>query len=172
MTTLAHFIVTAWLVMWAASAALAFAHIGRIAWRYALMLGPFWLVFVVRYPLSFVAVKWFSSDDNLTFPFRWLDTVDNYLTGDEGWKSEHLWGTDPNSYMNKVRWLWRNGGNRFNYRWIGVSDSAPPTWAFWNKTAIPLVAGRFLDLRFGWSPEGPKEGRRKYVFTIRIKTKP
>lgn len=133
---------------------------------------PFWLaVIILRYPLAFVAVR-VAKDYQPRFPFRFLGTIDNDLRGDTGWKSEHLWGTDPASYMNQVRWLWRNGGNRFNYYWIGVRDAAAPSWAFWSKTAVPLFAGHFLDLRFGWSPEGPKQGRRKYVMTVRFKTKP
>ena len=134
---------------------------------------PLWLaVIILRYPLAFLAVWAFSEDGKLSFPFNWLGTIDNDLYGDLGWKNEHLWGSDPASYINQVRWLWRNGGNCFNYWWIGVSDANAPAWTFWSKTAIPLIAGRFIDLRFGWSPEGQKQGRRKYVFTIRIKTKP
>lgn len=134
---------------------------------------PFWFaVFVLRYPLAFLAVAVFARDGQLSFPFGWLRTIDNPLYGDEGWRQEHLWGKNEKAYINQVRWLWRNGGNEFNYWWIGVSDANAPDWAFWSKRVIPLLAGRFLDLRFGWSPEGPKQGRRKYVLTIRIKTKP
>lgn len=93
------------------------------------------------------------------------------LLGDQGWRDEHLWGNDPTSYINQVRWLWRNGGNEFNYWWIGVSASDRPEWAFWSSKQIPLIFGRFLDLRFGWT-DYQLHGRCKYVFTIRIKTKP
>lgn len=136
-------------------------------WRFPL----FWMVIIARYPLSLIAVKWFSQDGQLSFPFNWLGTVDNDLYGDSGWKAEHLWGNDPTSYINQVRWLWRNGGNRFNYYTIGVSSTERPEWAFWKKSAIPLIAGRFIDCRFGWSDYN-LQGRCKYVFTIRIKTKP
>lgn len=139
--------------------------------QYAMRFLPWLLVILLRYPLAFVAVAC-AWQNNVTRPFLWLGTIDNDLLGDTGWRSEHLWGDDPSSYINKVRWLWRNGGNHFNYWTIGVPDADAPPWAFWSKTNIPLFAGRFLDLRFGWSPEGPKDGRRKYVFTIRIKTKP
>ena len=133
---------------------------------------PIWILLIIfRYPLAFIAVL-LQKNKQLQWPFRWLDTIDNNLDGDQGWKDEHLWGSNPTSYINQVRWLWRNGGNCFNYWWIGVSDANAPARTFWSKTAIPLIAGRFIDLRFGWSPEGPKQGRRKYVFTIRIKTKP
>lgn len=53
---------------------------------------PFWLaVIILRYPLSFVAVKWFSEDSRLSFPFNWLGTIDASLLGDQGWQREHLW---------------------------------------------------------------------------------
>lgn len=133
---------------------------------------PFWLaVIVLRYPLSFIAVRWFSEDGRLSFPFNWLGTIDNDLYGDSGWKNEHLWGNDPTSYINQVRWLWRNGGNEFNYWWIGVQAADRPGWAFWSSRQIPLFAGRFIDLRFGWTDYSLR-GRCKYVFTARVKTKP
>lgn len=133
---------------------------------------PLWLTAILlRYPLAFIAVKWYSSEYQLTAPFKWLDTIDNTLLGDEGWKAEHLIGNDPKSYINQVRWLWRNGGNRFNYYVIGVPFENRPKWAWWKKVAIPLIAGRFLDLRFGWT-DYHLQGRCKYVFTVRIKTKP
>jgi len=132
---------------------------------------PLWLaVILLRYPLAFVAVA-FQKDYQLRTPFMWLDTIDNSLLGDSGWRSEHLSGSDPTSYWNMVRWIWRNGGNRFNYFVIGVSFESRPAWAFWLKMATPLVAGRFLDVRFGWT-DYELQGRCKYVFTVRVKTKP
>lgn len=132
---------------------------------------PLWLlVIIARYPLAFIAVAW-RDGLQLSPLFWWLDTIDNDLTGDDGWKAEHLSGSDPNSYWNMVRWIWRNGGNNFNYWIIGVPFENRPGWAFWSKTAIPLPAGRFIDLRFGWS-DYQLQGRCKYVFTARIKTKP
>lgn len=138
--------------------------------QYLLRFPLYLLVIILRYPLAFIAVA-FQSDYQLRWPFRWLDTIDNTLLGDEGWKAEHLTGSDPKSYKNMVRWIWRNGGNRFNYFTLGVSANDRPSWAFWSKKAIPLIAGRFLDLRFGWSDYN-LQGRCKYVFTVRIKTKP
>lgn len=132
---------------------------------------PLWLlVILIRYPLAFLAVL-FQSNKQLKFPFRWLDTIDNNLDGDDGWKSEHLSGSNPSSYWNQVRWLWRNGGNRFNYYVIGVSFAERPSWAFWSKTAIWITSTHFIDLRFGWT-DYHLQGRCKYVFTVRIKTKP
>lgn len=132
---------------------------------------PLWiLVILARYPMAFIAVA-FQKDYQLRPPFRWLDTIDNSLLGDQGWLDEHLSGSNTASYKNMVRWIWRNGGNNFNYWIIGVAHADRPKWAFWSKKAIPLFAGRFLDLRYGWT-DYALQGRCKYVFTIRIKTKP
>lgn len=133
---------------------------------------PLWLlVILVRYPLAFIAVL-LQKQKQLQPPFMWLDTIDNNLEGDEGWKREHLWPSkNPSNYFNQVRWLWRNGGNRFNYYVIGVPFDNRPSWAFWSKTKVPLLFKRFLDLRFGWT-DYELQGRCKYVFTVRIKTKP
>lgn len=159
-----------WLAIWATALVLSFRNHGVKAWRYALLSIPFWVVFFARYPLAFVAV-WLSDRVHLRWPFRWLDTIDNTLKGDEGWQNEHLWGSNADAYINQVRWLWRNGGNRFNYCTIGVPDPLPADWVFWDKVAIPLPSGRFLDLRFGWSDYSLAQ-RRKYVLTARVKTKP
>lgn len=132
---------------------------------------PLWLLVILsRYPLAFLAVAW-RDGLQLSPLFWWLDTIDNDLTGDQGWKDEHLSGSDPKSYKNMVRWIWRNGGNAFNYWVIGVPYDGKPSWAFWKHKDIPLIKGRFLDVRFGWTPYQLK-GRCKYVLTCRIKTKP
>lgn len=140
--------------------------------RYALYFIPWLAVILLRYPLAIIAVLFFSSPDkkSLTY-FKFLETIDNDLTGDSGWKSEHLIGTNQLDYINRIRWLWRNGGNRFNYYVIGVNADQRPKWAFWSSRQIPLIAGRFLDLRFGWT-DYSLQWRCKYVFTIRVKTKP
>lgn len=134
---------------------------------------PLWLlVILARYPLAFLAVAFFQSNKQLTFPFKWLDTIDNNLDGDYGWKTEHLSGSNPSSYWNQVRWLWKNGGNRFNYFVIGVPSDSKPTWAFWIKKSLPWPqTGKYLDLRIGWS-DYSLQGRCKYVFTLRRQTKP
>ena len=171
MTTLLYLAVCLWLTYWGAFVVAAFVRHGMTAWRYALFSPFFWLVIFARYFAAFPAVR-YAKDFKLRTPFLWLDTIDNDLRGDFGHQHEHMIGLDPASWWNQVFWLWRNGGNHFNYYTIGVDDAAPPVWAFWDKVAIPLPFGRFIDLRHGWSPEGPKQGRRKYVMTARIKTKP
>lgn len=162
-----------WGAVWFGTVALAFRHRGVSAWRYAVRSPLFWLVIFARYFAAPWAVWRYSTPDRLHLTrWHWLETVDNTLAGDYGHQTEHMIGADPLAWYNRVLWLWRNGGNRFNYYTIGVSDNAAPAWAFWEKIALPLLWGLFFDLRFGWSPEGPKQERRKYVMTARIKTKP
>lgn len=138
--------------------------------QYAIRFVPWLLVILARYPMAFIAVA-MSKGNQLQWPFKWLETIDASLLGDSGWRAEHLSGSNPASYWNEVRWLWRNGGNRFNYYVIGVPFNNRPSWAFWHSKQVKLFSGRFLDLRFGWS-DYQLQGRCKYVFTIRIKTKP
>lgn len=173
MTTLARLAIWLWLAYWSAAIAVAFIQQGATAWRYALLSPFFWLVVIARYFAAPIAIWRYSTPDRLYLTrWRWLETIDNTLAGDYGHQTEHMIGTDPLAWYNRVLWLWRNGGNRFNYWTIGVADDATPEWAFWDKVSIPLVGEVFIDIRLGWSPEGPKQGRRKYVMTARIKTKP
>lgn len=138
--------------------------------HYLWRLIPFVLVFLLRYPLAFFAVAFAGNSHILKFGFKWLDTIDNDDLGDQGWKDEHIISSNPDTYINRVRWIWRNGGNRFNYFVIGVPSENRPAWAFWSKSAIPLWPGRFLDVRYGWSDYN-LEGRCKFVLTFRGKTK-
>ncbi|NOV29184.1 hypothetical protein [Methylomonas sp. ZR1] len=83
-------------------------------------------IVIARYPLAPIAVVFFTSNDrrDLLFPFTWLGTIDNDLAGDSGWQTEHIMpGSDPLSTWNRIKWLWRNGGNRLNYQLLGCPDS-------------------------------------------------
>lgn len=172
MIWIGYLMLSLWALFWGASVAMAFTRQGWSAWHYALRSIPFWVVVLIRYPAAVLAVLFFVREARLASPFLWLDTIDNTLDGDAGHQAEHMIGADPTAWYNRLLWLWRNGGNRFNYWTIGVEDGNAPAWAFWNKVTVPLVLSRFLDWRCGWSPEGPKQGRRKFVMTLRIKTKP
>lgn len=79
----------------------------------------------LRYPMSPIAVLFFSTDDkrHLT-SFNWLETLDNDLSGDRGWRTEHITG-DPLSNWNRIKWLWRNGANSFNYKVLGCHYQEP-----------------------------------------------
>ena len=151
-------------------------------------------VVIVRYPLSPFVVLFFSSKDKTTITrFKWLMTIDNDLTGDSGWKEEHLWGDNPLSFWNRVRWLWRNGGNSFNYNQLGLPALGAiviEEVAYDDKGRVVeryvLREDGFLFRKFyrrktkeekywevfiGWALEGPQHGRCKIVLTIRGRTK-
>lgn len=144
---------------------------------------------LVVIPLAPIAVAFFSTPDKRHLTrFKWLETIDNDLTGDkdEGWRQTHLWGSDPFSWINRTRWLWRNGGNTVNYTLLGCADDLQwrvtqiASAGFWQRPdghwlyrkPVPLFGGRFIDLYFGWQILGPKLGLCKFVATIRIKTNP
>lgn len=131
------------------------------------------------------AVLLFSSADrrHLAWPYRWLETWDNDLSGDDGWKTEHITpGSDPLSSWNRIKWLWRNGGHGLNYGIFGVKyDPAfpvggdrkigllvRPDGAWLYHRYVPMF-GRYLEVIWGWGIYGPLRGRCKFSFTTRLK---
>lgn len=158
---------------WVAGCAFLLMTQGSKAWRYIAIFPVFVAVIIARYPAAVIAVILWSSPDRKSLTrWRWLETIDNGLDGDTGWQLEHLAaGQDALSTWNRIRWLWRNGGNRFNYEVIGCSSNDRPAWAWTYRKSIPLFSLWFIDVFLGWSPDG-KFGRSKYVFTMRPKTKP
>lgn len=153
--------------------------------RYCLFLIPHLLLSVLRYPLAVIAVLFFSTKTGRHLTrFEWLETIDNDLSGDSGWKEEHLIGPDPLSMINRIRWLWRNGGNTVNYGLLGVDDNpswrvvygcaSGPRWerpdgAWLYRRYISLAGLRYVELFFGWALFGPQKGRCKIVCSIRLK---
>jgi hypothetical protein len=157
---------------WLTASAFAFATQGLKAWRYAAFFPAFAAVVLIRYPAAPIAIWLYSSPDRLYLThWRWLETIDNTLAGDSGHQTEHMIGSDPLTWYNRVLWLWRNGGNRFNYEVIGCSATDRPDWAWTFRQAYILRGLWFLDVFLGWSPDS-KLGRSKFVFTFRPKTKP
>ena len=153
--------------------------------RWLLLLIPHFAPIVARYPMAIVAVLFFSTPDKRSLTrMKWLLTIDNDLSGDSGFKNEHLIGTDPLSTLNRIRWLWRNGGNAINYGPLGVCESTSEesikllqepgpfleredgAWLY--RRFLPFVFGRQLELFFGWALLGPQHGRCKYVCSIRF----
>jgi len=151
-----------------------------------------WLLYLIahasavcaRYPLAIVAVLCFSSADRRHLTrLRWLETIDNDLGGDSGWREQHLAGADPLSRWNRIRWLWRNGGNAMNYTTLGVPDdpawraavlAAAPVPAYltrpdgsWLYRSFTRLGRRRLECFLGWALLGPQAGRCKLVFSIR-----
>lgn len=122
-----------------------------------------WIKYVALWPLHllrelaqpilpWIVVPLFSTPDKLHLrpPFEWFDTIDNPLTGDEGWQSEHLWGSDPMSTINRIRWLLRNGGNRLSYTFFGcdADDPHPFYRPFIPATHLLLVTTIFAAWRY------------------------
>jgi hypothetical protein len=154
--------------------------------KWLLLLPIHILIIITRYPLAPIAVLLCSSADRKQLTdWRWLETIDNDLAGDTGWRNEHIKpGSDPLSFWNRVRWLWRNGGNSANYNLLGCAydPNLPPLntaggvclsrrdgyWLL--RKFIPLF-GKYLELFWGWGLYGPVNGRCKFTFTTRIKSK-
>ncbi|PPC91869.1 MAG: hypothetical protein CTY34_02005 [Methylobacter sp.] len=149
------------------------------------------LIVLLRYPLSIVAVAFFTTPDGkrLTEPFLWLDTLDADLTGDAGWRA-HLNGADPMAFWSRIRWLWRNGGNATNYQTLGApyqggwaSAKKPRPYpsltmpAFYRRpdgywllrTYIVLPRGWYLEVFWGWNLFYGVYDRCKFVFTTRVR---
>lgn len=140
---------------------------------------------IVKYPMAIIAVLFFSTPDRryLTWA-KWLETIDNDLSGDGGWKSEHLSGSDPLSSKNRIRWLWRNGGNTLNYTIFGCKDLSEwreaqdqsstffkrPDGYWLIRRFINLSTHKRLDIQIGWNIMGPQLGLCKYVLNVRIRS--
>ena len=151
--------------------------------KWLALLPVYILSWIVKWPLSVFAVIFCSTPDRLhLICFRWLETVDNNLSGDYGWKQEHLAGGDVLSNWNRIRWLWRNGGSSLNYNQLGCTfnegfelytpnprpfEMRTDGYWYYNNT-WPLSKGKSLQVAFGWNVFGPQLGRCKYVCTIRI----
>lgn len=115
----------------------------RPCWRKWLTLLPaFATMRIAADMLAETAVRRFSTPDkkHLTFPFRWMDTDDNDLGGDEGWRSEHIEpGSDPYSDENRIGWMKRNGGHHAAYYLFGVPAPGPVFRPFWPLRVVALV---------------------------------
>lgn len=138
-------------------------------------------VTLVRYPLAPIAVYFFSTKDKryLTF-FRFLETLDNDLFGDISWQIKHLKGDNPFKFWNRVRWLWRNGGNAVNYLVLGCdyydmryqgfpSDCDFRGWyirddGYWLYRKVWFGG---LEIFLGWNLYGEVHNKSKFVLTIR-----
>lgn len=130
--------------------------------------------------LSPIAACFVTPDKLHLSRFKWLETIDNDLSGDFGWKDEHLIGTDPLSYINRTRWLIRNGGNKISYGAFGCDDTnyeqsgdyyqnMEGYWLLRKKLWVTKT--RFFDLFVGWNLPGAKFGRAKFTSSCRLKTK-
>lgn len=158
---------------------------------YVDMVSEFVYYVVLRYPLAPFAVFFFSTPDKRHLTrFKDMETVDWDLAGDTGWREEHLIGSDPLSFINRVRWLWRNGYagkayNEFGVKLSTVTITETPT-NIENLTIVTTdqkyflyrkfvkTGSKYTEYFFGWSLKGPQEvnGEKvsKLVCTIRKRT--
>lgn len=141
------------------------------------------LLVLVSFALAPFAVAFFSTPDKRHLTrLRWLETIDNDLSGENKWRTTNLWGTDPLSWINRTRWLWRNGGNYVSYYilgcignhlWAAQQDRSRWYWkrpdGYWlYRRFIPITRTRRLELFFGWNLLSIKHGRCKIVFQVRF----
>ncbi|WP_026601480.1 DUF7338 family protein [Methylomonas sp. 11b] len=144
--------------------------------RWFLYFIPHFAVFLARYPAAPLAILFFSSDDKRTLTgWRWLVTIDNDLGGDDDWRNKHIKpGSNPYSFWNRMRWLWKNGGNRFNHERLGMPVDSLFVWmhsqqqanqSFWQRSdgvwqwrATKKVFGRMWTPYIGWALFGAKNG--------------
>lgn len=118
---------------------------------------------------------------HLRAPWRWMETVDWDMAGDPPWRAHRLIGTAPLSWLNRTRWIWRNGAQAVAYGICGASAADPQrevdgSWyrltltdsAFYWRADWP-VSGRCIELRAGWKLNYQIEGRHKVALSFRIR---
>lgn len=138
------------------------------------------ILILSRYPMAPIAVILFSTSDKLHLKwFKYLETLDNDLTGDSGWRNEHIKpGSDPLSTWNRIGWLWRNGGNAVNYKVLGCKygpckQLSTSTWindsGYWLLRKWVPMFGKYLEIFVGWGLNGNVVGYSKFTATIRMK---
>lgn len=73
----------------------------------------------------------FANGSRLPEKFAWMETHDNDLDGDEGWKTEHVVWLNVQSgdslitaalkrWAKRTLWLWRNAAYRYKYDVLGA----------------------------------------------------
>lgn len=137
-----------------------------ILWiKYLLLLPSFILHGLFRPILPWIVVPFFSTPDkrHLRWPFQWFETWDVDLGGDEGWRTEHVAGTDPYSTWNRIKWLLRNGGSSASYTLFGCSVDDPHPFF---RPYLPIGGGWRWDVMLGWNMKGAQKGLAKMCFVV------
>lgn len=158
----------------------------RMFWRWLRLWPLDFLSTLASYILAPFVVP-LALGDHLPDGFHWMETHDNGLDGDAGWKKEHWqwryflpeWMA---TYVGRVGWLWRNPAYRFAHDVLGaqIPDGMPVVILGDIKTAdrpghggwllimvggywefylvLPYGStGRCLRARFGWKLKGYAE---------------
>ena len=117
-------------------------------------------VVLLRYPLAPIAVYWSVAvfgQWKLVTPFKWLDTIDNDLRGDGGHHERCREAErEPEDFVSMVVWIWRNGGNWFNYYPLGCAGDDPHPFIRTSTNAM-----------FGWNMAG-KQCLRAISFAAKL----
>lgn len=160
--------------------------------RYVLTLPAALLARLAAILLAPLAVWLRSTPDklHLRWPFGWMETIDNPLTGDAMWQANQLHGGDPKSWRARTLWMMRNGGQHAMYYFFGVpSDGlvlrrigtpfggdaqtgkfyAEKRGAFFLRWCRKITDKRNIDVMLGWGfDDGGKQGRAKICYTVRM----
>ena len=152
--------------------------------QWLIYLIPYILLWLLKFPLAPIAVILFSTKDRKhLWKFLYLfETIDNDLGGDSGWLT-HITG-DRYSTWNRIKWLWRNGFNTFNFLILSIKLNVAEynewkynqtdrnfwifsdgSWQYRAHKKIPFI-NRYWTPFIGWGLFGPINGRCKFTCTI------
>jgi hypothetical protein len=75
---------------------------------------------VINLPLAPLVATLSDKDGNLPKWLKWMQTNDNTLFGDDGWKNYHFINGSNTSWWARTNWMWRNPMGSFAYDVMGV----------------------------------------------------
>jgi hypothetical protein len=108
--------------------------------RYAALVVVSILADLLNYALAPVAVLFASDDGWLPRWLSWLQTPDNSLDGDGGWRTEHrpylVEDSKAHRWWNRTRWLYRNSMYGFAIDVLGAKTLPTDTLAIEGDQAV------------------------------------
>lgn len=141
-------------------------------------------LWVLKFPTAPFILVFFQNNagTNLVGLGKLWGTIDNDLGGDYGWQLK-IRG-NKYAFKNKLLWLWRNGFNYFNYKFLSIKINledfgkyyykqqgkrfwifSDGSWQWRAKVRIPIW-GRYWTPFIGWGLFGPINGRCKFTCTV------
>lgn len=85
----------------------------------------------------------------------WFDTRDNPLTGDDKFHAKN-----PPSYINMVKWLYRNSLYGFKWTVLALDEGDPRAWQYKREF-------KYIWVNLGWMLDNPEQGKLMFQFSIR-----
>ena len=85
----------------------------------------------------------------------WFDTRDNPITGDDRFYAQNL----P-SYINMVKWLYRNSLYGFKWSVLALNKGDPRAWQYKREFG-------YIRVNLGWMLDNPEQGKLMFQFSIR-----